>query len=257
MEDKMNRIKFITLIMLMYIALYVIFKLLIVYVQDVYMRNDVYDKEYNIGNILNIKSYTKEEQEKTDYFQNESNSYKIKIKNYLNNFEQGDKDESYEYQIYYNEENKVNAAFMVGQFDTKMSAINSKSEESIFYEYNHFPLYISETLRDSFIKKHNIENDVDLIKYIRERKKIKCTFTTPIVDIKENYFYNFIETSLPNLEKITYLEGDLEGYIYEGNDSKQACIIKDNKLYALTFFKLSYFTDEIIEDILRSLIIEK
>lgn len=257
MEDNKSRIKFITLAMFAYIVLYIILKLLIVYVQDVFMRNDVYENTYSIGEVWQITSYNEEERKNTNYFKAESDDYSMKIKNYMEGFEAGDKDSNYEYHMLYNEENKVEAAFMMGQFQTTMDNIHNKKEDSIFYEFNHFPLYISETLRDSFIKKHNIENDIDLIKYIRERKKIKCNFWTPITEIKENYFYNFIEVALPNLENIIYIEGDLEGYIFEGKDSKQACIIKNGKMYCLTFFKLDYFTNDKIKDILASLIIEK
>ena len=44
--------------------------------------------------------------------------------------------------------------------------------------------------------------------------------------------------------------------MYETDSFKQACIIKNDKLYCLTFYKLDYFTDDKIEDILRSLVIE-
>lgn len=256
MEDNKARIKLITLTMFGYVLLYVIFKLLIVYTQDVFMRNDVYDKTYSIGEVWNITSFSEEEKNKTNYFKAESDNYSMKVKNYFEGFEAGDKDSNYEYHMLYNEDNKVTAALMFGEFETEMHQINNRSEESIFYEFNHFPLYISETSRDRFIKKHDIENDIDLIKFIRERKKIKCNFWTPIIDIKENYFYNFIEIALPNLENIIYLEGDLEGYIFEGKDYKQACIIKNNKMYCLTFYKLEYFTNDKIKDILSSLIIE-
>lgn len=256
METKSSRRRFLIFALVFYIMLYIFLKLIIVFTQDLYMDNTVYDKKYSIGKVLKIKSYTEEEKEKTDYFVNTSNRYTVKIKNYLNNFEAGDADDYYEYYLLYNDESKVEAAFMIGQFNTQLYNINNYSEASNYYEFNHFPQYISNILRKSFIKKHNINNDIDLIKYIREREKIKCNFFTPIITIKENYFFNFVETNLPDLERITYIEGDLEGYMYETESYKQACIIKDNKIYCLTFYKLGYFTDDIIKDVLQSLVIE-
>ena len=44
--------------------------------------------------------------------------------------------------------------------------------------------------------------------------------------------------------------------MYESDSFKQACILQNDKLYCLTFYKLNYFTDEMIEDILRSVVIE-
>ena len=256
MSNKMTRPKFIILTLIFYVFLYIVLKLFVVYVQDLFMDNEVYKIQYNIGKVLTINTYTKEEKENTEYFESNAKDYKIKIKNYFQDFEAGDKDINYEYFLLYDEENNVKAAFMMGQFETQIHSIKNYDESSYYYEFNHFPLYISNLLRDYYLNKHQIKNDVDLIKYIRERKKEDVHFTTPIVKIKENYFFNFVETNLPSLENVTYIEGDLNGYMYETDTYKQACMIQDEKLYCLTFYKLDYFTEEIIIDILRSIEIE-
>ena len=257
MSTKMSRTKFLILTIVFYIFLYIVLKLFIVYTQDLFMDNEVYDKKYNIGKVLNIKTYSEEEKSSTDYFESNASSYQMKIKNYLQDFEAGDSDTNYEYYLLYDDTNKITAAFMMGQFETQIHNIKNYDESSYYYEFNHFPLYISNLLRDYYLNKNNIKDDVDLIKYIRERKKEDGRFLTPIVKIKENYFFNFVETNLPSLDNITYIEGDLNGYMYETDTFKQACIIKNNKLYCLTFYKLDYFTEDKIEDILRSLIIEE
>ena len=256
MEKKMPRAKFLTLTILFFVALYIVLKLFIVYAQDLFMDNNVYNKKYNIGKVWKIESYTEEEQAQTEYFESQASLYKMKVKNYFQNFEAGDKDNNYEYYLLYDEDNKITAAFMMGEFETKMHSIHEYDDSSYYFEFNHFPLYISNILRDYFLNKNHIKTDVDLIKYIREREKEDGKFFTPIVKIKENYFFNFVETNLPNLDNVTYLEGDLEGYMYETNTFKQACILKDDKLYSLTFYKLEYFNDDMIQDVLRSLVIE-
>ena len=257
MSSKMSRTKFLIITAVLYILLYIVLKLFIVYAQDLFMDNEVYDKKYNIGKVMKIVSYSTEEKNATEYYESSSPLYTMKIKNYFQGFEAGDKDQNYEYYLLYEGENNVTAAFMMGQFETQLHSIKNDDESSYYYEFNHFPLYISNILRDHYLNKHNIKNDVQLIKYIRERKKQDGRFLTPIVNIKENYFFNFVETNLPSLDNITYIEGDLNGYMYETDTFKQACIIQDDKLYCLTFYKLDYYTDEMIEDILRSLIIEK
>lgn len=256
MANKMNKVKFISITIVLYLLLYVFLKIFIVYIDDLFMRNDIYTNEYGIGKVLKVNKYSEEEINNTEYFSSENEKYHIEIKNYLNGFEAGDKDENYEYHMLYNEDNNIEAAFMMGVFQTRISTINDYNEDSYYYEFNHFPLYISDILRTHFLEKNNIKNDVDLVKYIRERKKIESNFFTPIVKLKENYFFNFVETTLPDLTTITYIEGDYEGLIYESANYKQACIIKEDKLYCLTFYKLDYFTDEKIQDILNSLIIK-
>ena len=257
MIEKISRKTFIVLLIVFYLAIYAGLKLVIVYCQDLFMSNEVYDKEYGIGKVMNITTYSTSQRNNTNYFSNKSDAFKIKIKNYFDNFELGDSDTNYEYYMLYSDNNKVDAAIMLGQFDTQLTNIDKLDKDSPYYEFNYFPLYISGFLRDRYLEKYNIKNDVDLIKYIRNRKKVDCSFMTPIIKLKENYFFNYIETVLPDLDNITYLEGDFEGYMFETESYKQACIIKNDKLYCVTFYKLDYFDDDKIQDILNSLIIEK
>lgn len=257
MNKKLSRIKFIITTIVLYILLYVILKLFLVYVDDLFMSNEVYNNEYGLAKVMDSKNYTAADKNNTEYFTSESKSYKMKVKNYFSDFEQGDKDESYEYQMLYDEENNIKATFMMGIFDTRIDSINDYTEDGIYYEFNHFPLYISKNLRNKLLENNNIKNDVDLVKHIRERKKINSNFFTTIIKMKENYFFNFLETTLPDLTTVTYIEGDKEGIIYESANYKQACIIKNNKLYCLIFYKLDYFNDDIIYDIINSLEIEK
>lgn len=257
MIEKMSRKNFVIILIIGFVLLYVVLKLVIVYCQDLFMSNEVFDKEYGIGKVINVELYSPDKKNETEYFSNKSDSYRMKVKNYFDQFELGDSDSNYEYYMLYNDDGKIDAAFMFGQFDSQISNIDKLDKDSPYYEFNYFPLYISSFLRNNFLKKYNIKNDVDLIKFIRNRKKNDCTFITPITTIKENYFFNYIETVLPELDTITYLEGDLDGYMFETDTYKQACIISGDKLYCLTFYKLDYFDDEKIQDILNSLIIEK
>ena len=64
MEEKLSKRKFLNLVIIFYIILYIIFKLTLVYFQDLYMSNDIYEKEYGIGNVINISSYSKDEKKK-------------------------------------------------------------------------------------------------------------------------------------------------------------------------------------------------
>ena len=247
----------ITIAIIGYIILYILIKLIIVYCQDLYMSNEIYENEYGIGKLLKITKYTNEQRLETNYFENKNSNYKIKIKNYFDKFEQGEYDNDYEYYMLYNEDDKVEAAFMMGKTNTQIENIKNGYKDTPYYEFNYFPLYISKYSRIRFLSKHKINDDVALIKYLRQRKKIDPTFTTPLLSIKENYFFNYIEASQTNLESVTYIEGDYYGYIKEYENNKQVIIIKDDNAYYLTFYNLSYFSEEKIKDILESLLIEK
>ena len=233
-----------------YIILFILFKFGIYYITDNYMNNDITNKTYGIGDVITTTKYTKEEIKDTNYLEYKN----FKVKNYVEDFEIEDSD--YNYKYYVNSNMEKNTALMIGIFPTRIDEINNYDDDSIYVELNHFPIYISKTSRNKFLEKHDIKNDVYLIKYIRTREKHKYNIFTPTTKIKEEYFYNFIEYNLPNLDKIYYIEGDREGYIFVDDDMKQISLIDKDKLYVLRVYNLDYFTDEVIEDIIRSTVIE-
>ena len=252
-ENQMSRRNFLIIVGICYLVLYFILKVFIVFTQDLFMNHDVYSKSYNVGDVLVIEKSSEE----VERFSNKSDSFNISMKNYFDNFEMEDQESNYEAYAYYGDDNIVKAVITMGVYDTQLHNIQNYSEDSYYFEFNHFPLYISDITRKHYLNKYHISDDVDLIKFIRERKKINCNFFTPISTIKENYFFNFVELALPPLDNITYIEGDLEGYIIKENDYKRAFILENNKLYCISFYKLDYFTDEVIEDILKTLVIEE
>ena len=68
MIEKLSKRKITVLIILLYVALYVGFKLIIVYYQDLYMSNDIYEIKYSDAKTINIKLYTNDQVSETDYF---------------------------------------------------------------------------------------------------------------------------------------------------------------------------------------------
>ena len=241
---------FILKLLCFYIVLFVLFKFGIFYISDSYMNNEITDKTYGIGDVITSTKYSKEQIKETDYVKFEN----FKVKNYIDDFELDDSDNNYKY--YVNSNMDKNTAFMIGIFPTNISYINNYNSDSIYVELNHFPIYISKTSRNKFLEKHDINNDVDLIKYIRSREKQKCNVFTPTTKIKEEYFFNFIEYNLPDLDGISYIEGDREGYILVDDDMKQISLIEDDQLYVIRVYNLEYFNDEVILDIINSAVIK-
>ena len=252
MTEKMDRRLFLIIVIVAFIALYILFKGLIVFVQDVFTDSEIYKKSYVSGSNMVIKH-----KDVDNYLDIKGKDLKIKIVNEFDGFTLEDSLDDYESYILYNpENNQPQSLFSIGKYNTQLSYIHNYDEDGHYYEFNHFPLYVSDILRNRFLDKYNIKNDVDLIKHIRERKKIKSTMTTPIVKIKENYFFNYIELALPPLDDITYLEGDITGYMFIGDNKKIAYIIDDDQLYCLSFNDLEYFDDSRIKTILDSIVIE-
>ena len=252
MVEKMSRSTFLVIVFIAFFFLYLLLKGFIVFTHDLFMNNEVYKKNYVSGKILKIKTNNNVGK----YLVPNAKDLTLKVVDKFEGFEPDYVSDNYETYTLYNENNVAEATFTIGVYDTQLSLINNYDEESYYYEFNHFPLYISDILRNKFLEKYNIENDVDLIKHIRSRDKKEGNIFTSVVSIKENYFFNYIELILPPLENITYLEGDLEGYILGNDNYKRAFIVKDDKLYCFSFSNLDYFNDNEIKSILESIIIK-
>lgn len=241
---------FILKLLCFYVVLFILFKFGIVYISDRFMNNEITNKTYGIGNVITSKKYSKDQINNTNYLKFKN----FKIKNYVEDFELDDTD--YNYKYYVNTNLDKNTALMIGIFQTRIGEINNYNSDSIYVELNHFPIYISKTSRNKFLEKHNINNDVDLIKYIRSREKNDYNIFTSTTKIKEEYFYNFIEYNMPNLDKIYYIDGDRTGYVFVDDDMKQISLIENEKLYVIRVYNLEFFNDEVIKDIINSAIIK-
>ena len=253
MEEKMSRGLFLIIVVAAFVFFYLLLKGFIIFAQDVFTDKEIYSKSYVSGSTMTINT----NKDIDNYLDIKGKDLKIKVVNKFDGFVLEDSLDNYESYILYNPEtNMPDSMFSIGTYSTQMSFIHNYNEDGHYYEFNHFPLYVSDLLRNRFLNKYNIKNDVDLIKHIRERKKIKSTMKTPLIKIKENYFFNYIELALPPLDDIVYLDGDIEGYMFIGDNKKIAYILDGDKLYCLTFNNLEYFTDDVIKEILDSVIIK-
>lgn len=237
----MKKSKFIIILVCFFILLYVVFKGILFYHSDLFMNNNIYDKQYPYAKVLNINKGNTDDNIKIK-------NIGISINNFIKDYKVTDKQDNY---IRY--DNDKSSVILIKTKDN-ISQINSTEIDSIFSELYYYPMYISETLRNHFLKEHNIKTDVDLIKYIRKRKREKSTIFTSIIKIKENYFYDFIETSIyNNIDNITYIEGDYLGYIIDYTDYKEVNILKDSYIYKLVFMNKEEFNNNKINEIISSI----
>ena len=110
--------------------------------------------------------------------------------------------------------------------------------------------------KEKILNKYNIKTDIDLIKTMEKNKNYKNTLFTKVSQLKENYFFSYLITSLPSTkEGITLIDGDLQGYIFNATSNmKEVNIIKDNKRYNFLFIGDNY-TDDYINEFLNCLVI--
>ncbi len=109
-----------------------------------------------------------------------------------------------------------------------------------------------------YLKQRNITNDIELFKYLEKHKNDKNHLFTRVSEMRNRYsLKTMISIALPSIKNMTLVDGDYEGYILNStSDLKIVTILKDGKRYSFTFVGLEYFTDQNIQEILNTIIIE-
>lgn len=182
----------------------------------------------------------------------------LKIRNDFKDFEKVENNNGEGNTMYLNDSK---SGIIIG---TTESYIN----EFITYSYDS-SIGDTEEVRREFLIENGIENDIDLFKFIRENYYMENYWYNSISDMRDNYLINsFVMDVIPyNNDGITIISGDYDGYIinYSMND-ESTCdmnyyrvvnIIRNDKIYFLTFINNEKLTDEYIKDILSTLLIDE
>ncbi len=114
-----------------------------------------------------------------------------------------------------------------------------------------------------FYEENNITNDIELFKFLDKTKNDKNSIFDSVKDIKKFYdIHSLVRVQYAVIYGVTLINGDYEGYCVNHNfesssaDIIECNILKDNKRYTLTFNDSTYFTNEMIKDLLNTLVIE-
>ena len=159
--------------------------------------------------------------------------------------------------VLYDEFEELKASFWVGIVDSYVT--NLKNAETVFD--NEKAAYLSDkdlkNLR-KFLEENNINDDIDLFKYLIEHKDDKLNIFTSVKKMRERYvFYYLNYIMLAGDLDITLIDGTFSGYILElNNGTKQTCILDDDKCYTFTFIGEDYFTDNYISELLSTIVID-
>ena len=253
-KEKMSRKKFLIITCSIYFAFYVVCKLFLLFSLDVFTNKDLFELKYFDAETItmNVRS---------------SNSKDMMLKDFsintllLEEFEETNHivEDNYEsYEFLYETDEGDNAYLYLGKNDNLITKINDYDENSIFNSLNHFPVYLSDVSKKSFLKKYNIKDEVDLIKHIRTREKKTSNLFTPIYTIKERYFFYLIENNIPNINSsFKYIDGTYKGYVYRTyNMIYYVFDIGNGERRFLTLYNLEYFNEDLINEILSNLVIK-
>ena len=253
-KEKMSRKKFLIIACSFYLVFYIVCKLGLLLALDIYTNNELQDKKYFDAETITINIDNKKDKEMMveDFY---INTAKLDGFEEMNHIEEG----NYEaYEFFFETGEEENAYLYLGKNDNLITKINDYEETSIFYSLNHFPVYISDLTKKSYFKKHDIKDEVDLVKYIRTREKKTSNFFTSIYTIKERYFFYLIENNLPNINSsFKFIDGTYDGYVYKTyNMAYYVFDLGNGEIRFLTLYNLDYFDDNKVKDILGSLTIK-
>lgn len=150
------------------------------------------------------------------------------------------------------ESEQGNKIFTYGISNQRISNYKNKN-----IDYSAYSKHFNSLDKTKILKKHNINNDIDLIKYLSNRNTLKPNIFTSVKQMKEDYFFNYlIMLDYPKVYQIKLIEGFYNGYILDcGGGVYEVDILKDNKKYYFVFMGKGY-TFDYIEDFLNTLVIE-
>lgn len=180
--------------------------------------------------IKDLKVILKEEQEEEEYltFQN------IKVRNIFKEFTCIEQDNTYSCQ------KEDGSTFLM----KKTTSFTDKWEK--YQEKNH-------------IKEGTYKTDIDLLGAIKDASTSKNTLLKPGGYIKRDYFLQkYAIDNIPNIHSIDLVEGDYSGYIlHTTSNSRELYITYKKNTYTFQFTNLDYFTEEVIQNFMNSIIISK
>ncbi|MBE6139270.1 MAG: hypothetical protein E7174_02020 [Firmicutes bacterium] len=112
-----------------------------------------------------------------------------------------------------------------------------------------------------FYEENNITNDIELFKFLDKTKNDKNSIFDSVKDMKKFYdIHSLVRTEYTRIDGITLINGDYDGYCVNHNFEPayivECNILKDDMRYTLTFNNSKYFTNEMIKDLLNTLVIE-
>ena len=155
------------------------------------------------------------------------------------------------------DENEVIAFYSTGSTLQMVNIMDIQNLELATDDTEYNPVETSEQVR-KYLNKHNIKNDIDLMKYVKDNYYFKSNIFTSTNKIKINYLLNsFVSVSFPSFDSITLINGKFDGYIFNVGNSpkglKQLHIIKDDKLYYMVLGGEENTSDEFITKLLSGI----
>ena len=105
------------------------------------------------------------------------------------------------------------------------------------------------------LKDIDIENDIDLLKYVKDNYLVRNNLFTSKNKMEKNYvMHSFVDNCLPEFKNIVLIEGRLTGYIINmyGSDIKEVRLLHNNEQYIISLNGEEITNNEFITNLLET-----
>lgn len=183
----------------------------------------------------------------------------IKIRNDFDEYERKDKINEYDFTEFSYEEDGVISTFYISVLPQYIDMFSSDNLDFFTSEDDTQKKNIHKDKfdyadRKYFLLRNDINNDIDFIKYVSDNYYVKSNIFMSKRTLCENYAFNlFVSISIPKVESITFISGDYNGFIFNGKNSREVHIIRDNKNYIFMLVGEKYASDDYINDLFSTL----
>lgn len=185
----------------------------------------------------------------------ENNSNSKTIEEYFEGYEELENNSNFK--VKYNDEGEVESFYTLANIEQYVNLLNINSfelytDDSIKKNYN------TEKDMKDYLSKNKINNDIDLLKHIKENYYFKNNLFTCSKTMKNNYILNnFVLSTLPNFKEIVLIDGSINGYIIVINTSsekpiKEVHILNEDKQYIIFLAGNDITSTEFITELLET-----
>lgn len=240
MRIKKNAIKFFKVLVVSYILVHIA----CFFIYKPLLKIDNHNKI--VKGIKFTKTFNIKHTPSNDYL----TFHSMKIKNDFNGFTKQE-DNLKNYDKYYNEEK--NSGLIIGMDETKITLL--QNNETFYSEQSDFRINNKNITK--YLNKNNIKNDMDLIRHVQNANIDSYSIFTSIKGMKERFLLSYIvKMTIPEATEMYKIIGDHGGYAFVLNDILEVAIVENDKRYVYSFIGRDYFTDEYINQLLNTIVVE-
>lgn len=207
---------------------------------------------------LNLENIFNETIKVTNYNEIESveilNYEELTMKNYFQEYISNKNNSNMK--VKYDANGNVESFYIINKTQQYINILNLNSFKLYIEEdSNNYNFNTDESMKN-YLKNKKIENDIDLLKYIKNNYYIKNNIFMNTETIKNNFLINsFVEVTLPDFKNITLIDGRISGYIINASSTKakEIHILDNNVQYIITLFGDSINNNEFIIELLETI----